>query len=101
MSHLALPEPSGEEDKETSPRENMRTVRKMCQEGDRDHPMVINRPAFGPSANTTVPDTQLDCVPAWNKVALSLLLFVSVPKTLLTTAWRQPAARGQKRARGN
>lgn len=35
MSHLTTPEPPGEEDKESSPRDPVRTRRKVFQEGGR------------------------------------------------------------------
>lgn len=95
MSHLTTPEPPGEEDKESSPGEPVRTRRKVCQEGGRGS-AHRNKQA----SKQHVPDTWLNSVPAWNRVALSLLLFRSVPQTLLRIACEVASCHRPKESQG-
>ena len=80
MSQLAAPDPPGEEDKESSPGQPWRQWGRCARREAGALPAAINRPASGPSANNTIPDTSLNSVHAWNRVVLSLLLFIKVPR---------------------
>lgn len=77
-SHLTVPDPPGEEDKESSPREWGQW--ESCARREAEAlPTVINGPASGLSSNNMIPDTWLNSLPAWNRAALSLLLLRTVP----------------------